>query len=386
MKPHLPHYIRYISARIAGPMLLTCMTLTGVGWLMQSLQFIEYIVNRGLDVGTFFYLTGLILPSILWVILPLSLFIGTLYAYHKLTTESELVILSGAGISVRDLMKPALLFAGIVTLLSYLVGLYLMPASYREFKDMQAFIRNNYASLLLQEGVFSSPTKGLTVYIRERDDDGTLHGMLVHDSREAGKTITYMAENGELVQGANGPHFLLENGNRQEIDQKTGGLTLLDFDRYALELALFSTDINQHRWREPQERYLSELFDPQDSEPRFLQRLRAEGHHRITWPLFNIALAVLALVPFMTGQFSRRGQGKKVAGVAVLALGLIIWGLTLTSMATGNALFVPVMYLTVMMSGGGIYYFVVRSSGSLRVRRKFPDIFGQLRRTPAGGA
>lgn len=352
-----PHYIRYLLTRMAMPMLLTCVTLTGVGWLTQSLQFIDYIVNRGLSIGTFMYLSTLILPSILWVILPVALFISLLYAFHKLAAESELVIFWGAGIGFRELLRPVLMFTGAVTLFSYLVGLYLLPASYREFKDMQAFIRDNYASLLLQEGVFATPTKGLTVYIRERDAEGKLHGMLVHDSRDPQKVVTYMAENGELQQSSTGPRFLLEKGNRQEIDKSAGNLTLLDFERYALEFSLFATDIHNRRWREPQERYLPDLFYPQDTAPGpQMKKLRAEGHHRVTWPLFNVLLALLALSPFLLGQFSRRGQGKKVAVAGGVAVVMVILELTLTSMTGKNNWLALLMYFTILAGIATLYY------------------------------
>lgn len=361
------HYIRYILSRLGGPMLLTCVTLTGVGWLTQSLQFIDYIVNRGLGIGTFLYLSTLILPSILWVILPIALFISMLYAFHKLAAESELVIFWGAGIGLKELMKPVMIFTGGVMLLSYLVGLYLLPASYREFKDMQAFIRDNYASLLLQEGVFATPTKGLTVYIRERDEDGKLNGMLVQDSRDPNKTITYMAEMGELQQSSTGPRFLLLNGNRQEIDKHEGNLTLLDFERYALEFSLFATDIHNQRWREPQERYLLDLFNPTDTAPGpQLMKLRAEGHHRLTWPLFSGMLALLALAPFMLGQFSRRGQGKKVAVTAVAAVGLVLIQLTLTGLTGKNNWFALLMYGTIFAGSGALYYLMLSGSRSLK--------------------
>src|SRR5690349_17032433 len=104
MPGRIPSYMLYIISRMAGPMLLTCVTLTGVGWLTQSLQFIDYIVNRGLNIGTFLYLSTLILPSILWVIIPVALFISVLFAFHKLAAESELVIFWGSGIGAKQLL------------------------------------------------------------------------------------------------------------------------------------------------------------------------------------------------------------------------------------------------------------------------------------------
>jgi lipopolysaccharide export system permease protein len=207
-------YTRYIVKTLSIPALLILCTLTSIIWLTQALRFIDLIVNRGLDFSTFFYLSLLLIPSLAIVVLPVSLFSAVILVYNKLIMDSELIVLKGAGLSKFDLAKPALIVALGATFIGYFMSLYLLPASYREFKDMQAFIRNNYASLLLQEGVFSSPVEGLTVYIQERQEDGMLKGILVHDGRIPDKPVTMMAQQGALVQTSNGPRFDLINGNR----------------------------------------------------------------------------------------------------------------------------------------------------------------------------
>ena len=105
------------------------------------------------------------------------------------------------------LAVPALFVASFITFIIYIISFYALPASYREFKDMQSFIRNNYASTLLQEGVFSTPVDRLTVYIESRDNEGILRGILVHDARDPERPITMMAQEGVLQQTPAGPRF-----------------------------------------------------------------------------------------------------------------------------------------------------------------------------------
>lgn len=365
----LPNYITYLTGRMVAPLALVCVTLAGVGWLAQSLRFIDYIINRGLNAGTFLYLSLLVVPSILWVILPIALFISVIYTFHKLATESELIIFRGSGMGSRQLLKPVGAVALATIGLIYLIGLYLLPASYREFKDVQVFIRDNYASLLLQEGVFATPTSGLTVYIRERDKDGTLYGLLVHDSRAEDTTITYMAERGVLQQSASGPRFLLENGNRQEINHSSGQLTLLDFERYSLEFGLFTKTVDQQRWREPQERYITELFFPTDTESeKQYNKLWAEGHHRLSWPLFSLFLALLALTPFFLGQYNRRGHMKKMIITSLIAVATLILELTLTGMAAKYRSVALIMYILPLLGCAAIMRMIHLSGQSLTAR------------------
>ncbi len=360
----MKRYVTYISGRILGALTLIALSLTGIIWLSQSLRFVDLIINRGLNVTMFLYLSSLLLPSLLSVVLPLSFFIAVLFVYNKLMMESELVVLKSAGLSKLSLIKPVLVVALLMTVLSYGITLYLLPTSYREFKDLQSFIRNNYVSVLLQEGVFNSPTKGLTVYIRQIEDTGQLHGIIVHDSRVVGKPVTMMAESGKLVRTSTGPRFVLINGNRQEVSHETQQLSLLQFDRYALDLSTF-TQAQERRWREPEERYVHELFSPdaytQEVAAHLIQKMKAEGHHRITWPLYNILLALIALMAFISGTFNRRGQTWKILVYSVVGLAMMGVGLTMNNVVANNPNMVGVMYGVVLGGIIAVLYVLVHS-------------------------
>ena len=66
----------------------------------------------------------------------------------------------------------------------YVLNIWVVPASLTAFREFQLEIRNRIAAFLLQEGVFTPVSDDLTVYVRARDPDGTLHGILVDDERQ----------------------------------------------------------------------------------------------------------------------------------------------------------------------------------------------------------
>jgi lipopolysaccharide export system permease protein len=366
MRNILKHYVRYVASRILGPFVLISLSITCIIWLTQSLRFIDLIINRGLNVTSFLYLSVLLIPSLLAVVIPVALVVSIVHAYNKLSVESELVALKSAGLSKLEIIKPALMIAVLATCISYSITLYVQPTSYREFKDMQAFIRDNYASLLLQEGVFNTPIKGLTVYIRESGDNGMMKGLLVHDNRDLTKPITMMAEEGQLIRATGGPRFILINGNRQEVDRKNGQLSLLYFERYALDLSSFA-GTTQVRWREPDERYLDELFWPRDdTASQFLPKLRAEGHNRLTWPLYNMLMALAALLPFTLGEFNRRGLNRRILVSTGLVVGLLTLGLSMKNMASNNPAVIPAMYLVIFATSGSMLFFMLRNARKKR--------------------
>lgn len=319
---------RYMTRQLVWPLFFIALAMAGVIWLTQSLRFVDLILNRGLPAHTFFYLAILVLPMVMSVLLPVSLFIAVVFAYTKMTMDSELVVLQACGMSHGELAKPALTVTAAVVFLCYLLNLYLMPMAYREFKDLQFSIRHNYSSVLLQEGTFNTVADGVTVYVRERHNDGELLGILVHDERDPEKPVTMMAERGALVQAPGGPRVVMITGNRQVVERTHERLSILYFDRYTVD---FNTvdQTEEERWREPRERFVHELFSPGNSpdDQRNFAVMRAEGHQRLASPLLAVAFAMIALAALLAGEFNRRGQVRRIlwatSAIILLQLGYL---------------------------------------------------------------
>ena len=148
----LPRLSIYVLGQLIGPTALFAFLMTAVVWLTQSLRLLDLVINRGQSAPTFVYLTILILPSLLVIILPIAFFAGTLYSLTKLNTDSELVVMASAGYSRAQLAAPVMIAAGIVMALTYLCGLYLMPAGQRAMKDKVLDIRADVGAALLERG------------------------------------------------------------------------------------------------------------------------------------------------------------------------------------------------------------------------------------------
>ena len=297
---------KYILRQLAGPFVFFLLSLTGVIWLTQSLRFVDLIINKGLSASYFGQLTLLILPSVLTIILPIALFAAVLYVYNNLDGDSEIVVMRASGLGNLALARPALVLALVTTLMGYFLSLYMMPTGQRAFKDMKTSLRTNLSYVLLQEGTFNTIGDSLTVYIRARQSGGEMLGILVHDSREKQRPVTMIAEKGAMVRTKAGPRFIMVNGNRQQIDHGAGQLSLLQFDRYALDLSQF-VQRDEDRWLEPGERYLHELFWPGTGADDLANaaRMRVEGHDRLASPLYSLAFTLVALVAVLSGAVSK---------------------------------------------------------------------------------
>ena len=341
---------RYILWQILGTLAFVTIAVTSAIYLTQSLRLIDLIVNRGVSFSLFLYMTVLVLPGFLVIVLPIAVFTSVAFVYNRLTMESELVVMRATGLSQLSLAGPALLVAGAVTIFCYALTVYVMPLTYREFRNLELTVRNEYTSVLLQEGVFNTIGDGLTVFVRARLPDGELRGILVHDTRVPGRPITAMAESGAIVQTPEGPRVLMRNGNRQEVSKDTGRLSLLYFDRYALDVTSTQEAID-HRWLEPRERYLNELFWPSSGldDVKNYGKLRAEGHQRLVSPLYALAFTCIALAFLLSGEFNRRGQSRVVLTATLTVIAVQALGLALNSFTARLPALTPFMYINAIL-------------------------------------
>jgi lipopolysaccharide export system permease protein len=326
----MPRLSNYVLRQLAGPILLFAFLLTAVIWLSQSLRLLDLVINRGQSAPTFVYLTLLILPGLLVIILPLSYFAGTLYGLHRMNAESELVVMQAAGYSRGQLAVPVIISALGVMALTYLCNLYLMPVGQRTMKDVVLDIRADIGAAIVSEGDFNTPTNGLTVFIRELDPDGRIKGILVHDSRNAQRPQTYIAESGMLAQTTGGARLIMLDGTIEQAAQGGAQLSVLKFKRYVFDLDQFAGP-QQEQNMETSERFLPDLFWPKlvgKPNPKVINIYFAEGHNRLSAPLYCLTFALIAMAAVTRG---RRGRGAyalrlTVASVAAAALRLVGYG------------------------------------------------------------
>lgn len=330
-------------------MVFVTLGLLCVIWLSQSLRFVEMIVSRGLSVTVFIYLTSLLLPSFLTIILPIALFFVVVFSYNKLIQDRELIVMRAAGLSQWALIKPAIILAAMTAAVGYFLTLYYLPYSYRQFKELQYTIRNDFSSVLLQEGNFTD-INGLTIYVREVTQDNQLLGILVHDARNPKAQTTIMAKTGALVRTDKGPRIVLQDGNRQEVNTKDGTMSILYFDRYAVDIAE-SIDDPSLRYHEARERSFINLLtaDPPDIQPQDIPSYRAAGHERLITPLSALAFCAIALAILVSSSFSRRGQNSRL----LLAIGLMVTNEALSiafkNIASKDPAMIPLMYANVLI-------------------------------------
>jgi lipopolysaccharide export system permease protein len=329
----------YIFRQLMLALLAVTVGLTLLIWLVQSLRFIDLVVNHGLSMWVFLKLTGLLIPSFIAVILPITTFVVVQFIYQRLAGDRELTVMRAMGLSPAALSRPVLAMVVLVVLAGYALNLRVVPASLAAFGEFQWEIRNQLAAFLLQDGVFTPVSDDVTVYVRSRDPDGTLRGVLVDDARNKSARATILAERGQLVEGSDGLRVLLFDGSRQEVEPQTGRLNILTFQENVVDLSSPSRTQSEHVLG-MSEVPLDALLHPPNTLTRVDQaRWIAEAHKRMTAPIAAVTYALIALLSVLTGTFRRHASMLRPLISVGSVVALLAFSLALQTLAArDNAL------------------------------------------------
>ncbi|WP_120496338.1 LptF/LptG family permease [Kiloniella sp. EL199] len=337
---------RYMLVQLVLFAVSVAVSLAVAVWLAQSLRFVDMIVNDGLPASTFFYFVILLMPYFLVIVIPVATFCSTLFIYNKLNTDSELVVLKAAGFSQLQLARPGIMLGTVSMLAVFAINLYFLPVSYREFRELQHYFRDNLSPVLLKAGKFNTINTEYTIYFREKTPAGELKGLIVHDSSLPGQQITFLADTGALLKEENDFRAVLWNASRQEVDPVTGQLSIAYSDKYVLRFGDLAQE-ERERWLKPRERFLNQLIFPDITDPRDVDnydKLVAAGHYRIASPLFTLAMAFIALACLLSGEFSRRGYlGRIMFAIGIMGVMMLTMFLC-KDIAEKHKNLVPLMY------------------------------------------
>ncbi len=341
----------YIFRQVLLALVVATGGLTALIWLTQSLRFVDLVVNRGLSLLVFIHLTSLLIPSFIAVILPITTYVVIQFVYQRMATDRELTVMRAAGLSPWALGRPALAVALLATLIGYGLSLWAVPTATSDFKAFQWEIRNKLAAFLLQDGVFTPLSDKLTVYVRSRDPDGSLRGILVDDARDPTAHATILAERGRLLDGPHGPLVVLFDGSRQVIDHQSGRLDILTFKQNQLDLNDATSKDGGVRPADMSEQPLSALLDPHPYFERDRSKWKAEGYRRLTEPLTTLSYAMVGLFSALGGIFRRHGGVVRPLVTVGVMIGLLALGLAFSTLAARDNDLLVLMWVHAVVPG-----------------------------------
>lgn len=324
---------RYLFRTMAIAAISCLVGLTLVIWMTSALREISLVTGKGQTILVFLRFTMLSLPALVIVIAPVAAFGATIYTLNKFNSDSELIVMSASGVPPRELIKPFALMGILSALLVAFMTLFVMPASFRDLRDMITQIRGDFIANVVKEGQFTTLDQGITFHYRERSGEALL-GIFFQDNREAGRTSVYIAERGQTLEIEGKPFLVLESGSIQRQERRSQDSSIVTFERYGVDLSSFGQD-GANVILKPRERTTEALLFPDENEDyykTFRGRFRAELHDRFLAPLYLIAFILIGFAALGEPRTTRQGRGTAIAIATISVILLRITGFALSTL------------------------------------------------------
>lgn len=328
---------------------------------MHILTMLKFLIQYGISLPGFLWLTAMMVPLIVSIIMPFSVFIAAMFLYSKLISDREITVAAASGLSPLQIARPALLFAGAVTAMHFMLNLFIVPATQGRFDNMQWEMRYGLAHLKLQEATFTQMARGLVVFV-ENVAGTDLSKLMLYDNRDPKNQMTISADSGKLIHTDRGLSIVMTRGSVQFRDDNFAVGT---FDSMDMDMNLSDRmPGNMFRIRSMSNRQLLRDARRLDTfRERDQKRIISEMSTRFLGPLMNIILVLIAMNMLLKSSLLRRGGFNTAAPLAVLGMAgamaafMVLSDLAITiggffMIAAGQVVIITILFF--ILAGKGI--------------------------------
>ncbi|MGV0028872.1 LptF/LptG family permease [Phormidesmis priestleyi] len=308
---------RYIAAQLTSPFLFGVAAFSSILVSVGALfDLIRKMTEAGLPFSLAFRVFLLKMPYFVSLAFPMATLLATLMVYSRLSTDSELIALRSAGISVYRLIAPAIVLSLLVTGLTFSFNEAIVPAANyqasvtldRALKQEQPEFKER-KNILVQQ--FRNPRQadGETeqvldrIFYARRFDGRQMKGLTVLDFSQNGLNQIVAAESAVWNPAKNLWDFA--NGTIYIVDPNGSYRNILKFERQQIQLPRTPLDL-ANRKQDSAEMNISELRDSleivtQSGDEKESQKVRLRIQQKLAFPfvclVFGLTGATLGTSP-----------------------------------------------------------------------------------------
>jgi len=343
---------QHISKTIVNGTLMALLLLVS---LLSFVDFVDEVSNVGkagyglLDAAYFVLLS---MPRHIYDIFPTAVLLGSLLSLGTLASNSELIVMRAAGISIARIVRSVLQSGLILVLLIALVGEVLVPMSERKAQSAKATALKQNISMGAQHGFWA------------RDGRRYIYVGRVYPDKQMGNLEIYeLDKNQQLVRETYAKSASYQNNSWQlkQVKQsslltdhvKTAEYKNLQWDN------LLNPDIFNVVSVQPQNMSAMDLY----RYSRYLQNNELDASHfklafwiKIMTPVSSLVMLLIAL-PFVFGSQRSGGAGQRMMVGLLLGIGFFMLNSTLNHVGQiyGFPPFISAVSPMILASFAGIY-------------------------------
>lgn len=236
---HIRIFTRYISKS-----LLTF--FVGIAGILTFVIFMNHfikVMNMAMTYGTSFswILSSLlnILPDVFCLSAPMAFQIAILLTLTNMSEQGELIALRAAGFDFKEIVKPLLVCALILSTILVIMSNWLTPKSYKKFLDKRAEARSKITKVTLEPQTFIN-LGDWELYVEKILSNNQVEMIHLTRKNDGGALSTKVnANSGRIILTDKAIGLQLKDGQMQRVDDKDNtSVIAANFKDYTMSISL----------------------------------------------------------------------------------------------------------------------------------------------------
>lgn len=237
---------RYIFKEILSYFSISLLSFTAILLTVKLIQLTSLIVNKGLVFKQIAIIFIAIVPTFLEIAIPMSVLLGVMLAFARLSGDSEIVVMRASGLSLITLSKAVFTFGALISIISFIISIWLSPWGNKTLNTVLYEIARSKSTAGLDEGLFNKLGK-LTVYSEFiNHQTGDLQKVLIQDDR-ADLERLIISKQGKILSDDKNQRIIisLSDGDIHEEDKKNYAITHFDTNQITIDAdQIYDPDAN----------------------------------------------------------------------------------------------------------------------------------------------
>jgi len=225
--------------------LLTIFTISTIIWVLQAVNYLDFVIEDGHGFFVYFNFTLLSFPKILSRIYPFAVFLSFSYILLKYEDKNELIIFWNFGIKKIHFVNLFIKFSFFFVIFSLLLNALIVPMSQDKARSFIRSSNLDFFESALKPKTFVDIVQNLTIYYEYKNENGELENMFLHDKSAQNESQTTIAKTGIFEMRGDKKILVLYDGKTiNNVNRKTSEF---NFSKTDFNISNFSTHTVTHQ-------------------------------------------------------------------------------------------------------------------------------------------
>ena len=230
---------RNIFKDITTFFIITSLSLTLIVWVIQAVNYLDFVSEDGHSFRVYFMYSLLSLPKIFSKLIVFVFFISVFFTISKYEENNEILIFWNYGIKKSEFINKIIKFSFIYFLISIIFNVLIVPKT----QDMaRSYIRDSsieYFPSLIKKQHFNDTVSNLTIFVEDKTVDGFIKNIFIKENFDDNRSQIISARKGVLAKKNDSFYLILFDGKIINIDIRN--TNIIQFEKTEFNLSKFNT-------------------------------------------------------------------------------------------------------------------------------------------------